>query len=88
MTQEQFSGIQMSLGVRVVEDAAAAIAAGFVYRRPLVLPLRISKVLVVRKGTERGRASVDFLMHDENGQQYVVMLTKQLLDAIPGNETP
>jgi len=44
---------------------------------------RFTKVVVVKHGTQAGLPTVDILMKDEAGNQYVVMLTAALLRSLP-----
>ena len=63
-----------------------AIARGYDYARAPAgeyKPIKISQAVVVRNGTEAGRPTVDFVLTDETGQKYVVMLTGALVKAIP-----
>ena len=81
--------IHNALSIFICEDAADAIAQGYVWtthgpdNRPVVKPIEVKKVIVVRKGTQAGNATVDFLLEDETGQQFVFMVTGNLLKTIP-----
>ena len=80
--------IHQSLSITMCDDAADAIAQGFNWAArapgmPPVLPIEVKKVIVVRKGTQQGNATVDFLLEDETGQQFVFMITGNLLKTIP-----
>lgn len=75
-------GVNQSLAVVVCEDADDAINKGFLYREGFT-GVHIDKVVVVRKGTEAGKSTVDFILKDEKGNQYVVMVTGALLKSIP-----
>lgn len=75
-------GVMSHLGVVVCEDVDDAIAQGYIYRSPIV-GVEIEKVVVVKNGTDEGNSTVDFLMRDEHGNQYVVMVTGTLLKSIP-----
>ena len=76
-------GVMNHLSVTVCEDASDATRQGFFYRPPIYLPIDISKVVVVKKGTEAGNATVDLILEDEKGQKYVCMVTAALLKSIP-----
>lgn len=39
--------------------------------------------MVVRNGTTAGNATVDFLLEDDSGQRFVLMVTGNLLKMIP-----
>lgn len=75
-------GIQNHLAVSVFETAEEAINAGHVYRAPVV-PVEIRKVVVVRHGTVAGNSTVDLVLGDQQGNEYVVMITGALLKSIP-----
>jgi len=76
------------LEIHVCADGVDAIAKGFNYNatqpngRP-VKPIEVKKVVVVRDGTEGGNPTVDFVLEDETGQQFVFMVTGRLLKSIP-----
>lgn len=74
-----------SLRVKVFEDADEAIAGGYDYKAhtPPVKPIEVKEVVVVRRGTVGGNASVDFVLEDETGQKFVFMVTGNLLKSIP-----
>lgn len=77
------SGIQQHLDVVVCENASDAAQQGYFYRPPIYKPIEVSKVVVVRKGTQAGAATVDFVLEDETGQKFVFMVTGNLLKSIP-----
>jgi hypothetical protein len=74
------------LAIAICEDAADAIAQGFDYAsqpQGTFKPIEVKKVVVVRNGTKGGNSSVDFILQDEAGQQFVFMVTGNLLKSIP-----
>jgi hypothetical protein len=71
------------LDISICADAADAIAKGHVYRAPETKAITIDKVIVIRSGTEAGNSTVDLLLKDEAGNQFVVMVTGNLLKSIP-----
>lgn len=77
--------IHNSLNIEICANAADAIARGFNWNTvtPVVKPVEVKKVIVVRKGTEGGNPTVDFLLEDESGQLFVFMVTGNLLKMIP-----
>jgi len=80
--------LHQHLAVTVCADADDAIAQGFNYSArpagaPRILPIEVKKVVVVRNGTQAGNATVDFLLEDDTGQQFVFMVTGALLKSIP-----
>ena len=77
--------ICLHLQVEVCEDAAEAIQRGFNWAQatPRVKPIEVKKVVVVNDGTQAGNATVDFLLEDETGQQFVFVITGALLKTIP-----
>lgn len=78
------NGIHLNLNVVVCTDADDAIAKGFNWAEvPDIKPIRVEKVIVVRNGTQSGHATVDFLLQDESGQQFVFIVTSRLLKSIP-----
>lgn len=73
------------LAVSICDGAADAIAKGFNWTdQPDVKPIEVEQVVVVRNGMESGRASVDFVLKDASGQRFVFMVTRSLLQSIPG----
>lgn len=79
-------GPQQHLSIVICQDAADACAQGFDYAkapRGEYKPIELSKAVVVRDGTESNKPTVDFVLTDETGQKYVVMLTGALIKSIP-----
>ncbi len=73
------------LNIRICDDAQDAIQQGFnwvVHPTP-PKPVEITQVVIIRKGTENGNPTVDFVMKDDTGQRYVFMITGALLRALP-----
>jgi hypothetical protein len=77
--------IKQSINITICDDAEDAIAQGFNWReaQPPVKPIELQQVVVVRKGTQAGNATVDFVLRDETGQRFVFMMTGNLLKTIP-----
>lgn len=75
--------IHNHLNVTVCEDSHDAVAKGFDYSKDGIKPIEVQQVVVVRKGTQEGNATVDFVLQDESGQRFVFMVTGNLLKAIP-----
>lgn len=77
--------IHNHLSITICDDAQDAIAQGFNWgaSEPPVKPIEVKKVVVVRKGTEGGNPTVDFMLEDETGQRFVFMVTGALLKCIP-----
>ena len=77
--------IHNHLNVAICEDGPDAAAKGFNWTaaQPPVKPIEVAQVVVVRKGTEGGNATVDFVLQDDTGQRYVFMVTGNLLKSIP-----
>lgn len=73
------------LSIEICVDAADAIARCFNWNTtmPVVKPVEVKKVIVVRHGTESGNPTVDFLLEDETGQRFVFTVTGNLLKSIP-----
>lgn len=77
--------IHHHLSITVCNGADDAIAQGFNWaEQPDVQPIEVEKVVVVRGGMESGRASVDFVLRDAEGRRFVFMVTRALLQSIPG----
>ncbi len=72
-----------TLNIVICQDAADAIAMGYSYSGTSIKPIEVKKVVVVRKGTEAGNPTVDFILEDETGQRFVFMVTGNLLKTIP-----
>ena len=79
----KFTGVSTELAVTICDDPSDATEKGYFYRPPVYLPIRINKAVVVRKGTEGGKSTVDLIMEDEKGQKYVCMIPHALLNSIP-----
>lgn len=77
--------LTQALKVTVFETPDEAISKGYNYRadRPEMKPIELQEVVVVRNGTVAGNASVDFIVKDDEGQEYVFMVTRKLLASIP-----
>jgi hypothetical protein len=76
-------GIMQQLDVVICKDAEDAVSQGFLYTPENFTPVEIDKVVVVRNGTEAGHSTVDLVLKDEDGKQFVVMVTGNLLKSIP-----
>lgn len=68
--------------VTVCQDTHDTIRQGFFYRPPIYRPLNINEAVVNLKGTQAGKPTVDFILEDEKGQKYVIILTSTILAAI------
>ncbi len=80
------NAVHQSLDVVICADAEDAIKQGFNYAAApagSIKPIEVKKVVVVRSGTQQGNSSVDFVLQDESGQQFVFMVTGRLLKSIP-----
>jgi hypothetical protein len=68
----------------VFPDADEATACGYNYNEWDTKPEHLSaeKAVIVRNGTEGGRATVDFITVDAQGNKHVFALTARLLAAI------
>lgn len=75
-------GVMQHLDVIICKNAEEAVEKGFMYRPP-IKPVEIERVIVVMEGTENGKSSVDLLLKDEAGNQFVVMLTGNLWKSVP-----
>ena len=75
-------GAQQHLDIIVCKDANDATEKGFVYHEGYK-PVEIDTVVVVQNGTEGGNSTVDLVMHDQQGNKYVIMITGALLKSIP-----
>lgn len=80
--------LTLHLDVTICADAEDAMAQGFNYAAPapggpIIKPIEVKKVVVVRNGTTTGNSTVDFVLEDEAGQRFVFMLTGALLKSIP-----
>jgi hypothetical protein len=76
-------GVMQQLNVVVCKDAESAVAAGFDYKNKNIDPVEIKHVVVVQDGTQDGHPTVDFVLKDRDGNEYVVMVTGRLLKALP-----
>lgn len=70
------------LSITVCEDASDAFRTGFNYREPIFKCIDVHNVVVVKKGTQSGKPTVDFILVDGNGQKHVFMVTSALLEFI------
>lgn len=71
------------LNVAICQDASDAIRQGFLYRPPVYKPIEVKQVVVVKSGMQSGKSSVEFVLEDEKGQKYVLIMTGALLRNIP-----
>lgn len=78
-----FNAIHNHLKINICEDAKDAIEKGFDYNKGDTKPIKIKNVVIVKNGTVGENTTVDFVLEDENGQQFVFMLTGNLLKSIP-----
>lgn len=78
-------GVMQHLRVRVFDNAEAALAAGYskIGKYVDTKPVEITQVVVVRNGTQGGNSTADLVMQDQEGNQYVVMVTGNLLKSLP-----
>ncbi len=76
-------GITQTLSLDICENAEDAVRKGYKYKSPEYKPINISKVVVVKNGTEGGNSTVDLILEDASGQKFVTMITGKLLSAIP-----
>ncbi len=78
-------GPQNHLPIVICQDAGDAIAQGYDYasKGDEFKPIELTQAVVVRNGTVGGNPTVDFVLTDQAGQKYVVMLTGALVKAIP-----
>lgn len=69
----------------IVENAQEAIDRGYDYnkRKPMPEGLKIKEAVVVRAGMASGQPTVDLIMEDRYGSEYVVMTTGNLLAMLP-----
>ena len=76
-------GIQQHLDVIICKDATEATEKGHVYTGRGVVPVTVQRVVVIRDGTELHNPTVDFLMVDQDGNEFVFMITGALLKSLP-----
>jgi len=80
---KEITGIQNTLCVATVQDPGQATKEGYAYPKPQFTPVYVKQVVVVKNGTEAGKPTVDFVMEDASGKEYVFMLTGRLIKSIP-----
>ena len=80
---KQGFGIVDQLQIAICENPEQAAAAGFTYPADAVKMVEVIRVVVIKQGTVNGNSTVDFLMEDEDGQHYLVMMTGNLIKGIP-----
>lgn len=76
------TGIQNHIPLVLCENGQDAESKGHSYREGFT-PLQIERAVVVKDGTESHRSTVDFVMRDDKGNRYIVMLTGALVRSIP-----
>jgi len=77
-------GLMNSLNIHLCTDAADAVKKGHVYPQSEgYKAVEITKVVVVREGTVEGNSTVDLVLHDQEGNKFMVMITGNLLKSIP-----
>jgi hypothetical protein len=78
--------IHTALSITICDGAADARTKGFDYAAApegVYKPVEVEQVVVVRKGTQLGLPTVDFIVKDATGQRFVFMVTGRLLKSIP-----
>lgn len=76
--------IHQHLKIIMAEDGRDAAMMGYDYAAgEEYKPIRVTEIVVIRKGTEGGNPTVDFLLQAPDGQKYVFMVTGALLKSIP-----
>ena len=75
-------GVMQHLKVIMCPNPEEAAAGGHTYDKTFT-PLEIDRVVVVQKGTESGGSTVDIVLKDKQGKQYVVFVTGRLMKSIP-----
>jgi len=80
---DKITGVQQYLDIKVCESPSEATQAGYFYRPPIYLPLRVNQVVVVQQATMEGNSTVDFICESESGQKFVFMVTRAMLEMIP-----
>lgn len=79
------NSVHQHLAITICADAQDAIEQGFNWSADAnVHPIEIEKVVVVRNGTNQGNATVDLVLRDGTGKRFVCMVTRRLLQSIPG----
>ena len=73
------AGITTHLKVRIFEGPKSAPSYA-----SNTTGLRISEALVVKKGTAKGRPTVDLRLIDDKGNEYVTMVTGRIVQALAG----
>jgi hypothetical protein len=75
------SAVNMSLSVLMFDTGEDAAAADYDYKAWPKMPagVGIERAIIVRNGTTDGNATADLIMVDDKGNQYVTMITANLL---------
>lgn len=76
-------GVNQHLNLIVFENAAEAAQNGFDYRNKEIKPVEISRVVIISKGTKNGNSTVDLILRDQQGNEYVTMVTGNLIKSLP-----
>jgi len=69
-----------TLQIKICESAKEA--PNWVEDYPDTVPLDLTKAIIVRKGMESGNDTVDLVLTDSEGKQYVTMITARLLKTV------
>lgn len=82
-------GLQKDIPVSICKDARDAAMRGFDYAAGEdYKPIRITQAVVVQDGTVTNQPTVDFILQDESGQKFVVMMTGNLLNMVAAIARP
>jgi hypothetical protein len=83
MSDQEFNCLNQSLLVKISHNGQTAAAEGHDYNVLNIIPLKIKHVVIVQEGTVAGKPTVDIVLVDEAGNEYVTMLTAALLTTLP-----
>ena len=78
-------GIMNKLTVAVFDSPTIANEMGYNAQENYknTKPIEIEQVVIVRNGTMMGHSTVDIILKDQEGNEFVVMVTGNLLKGLP-----
>lgn len=72
-----------SVQIAICEDSKDAIAQGYDYRGTRKIPVQLDKIVLVSDGTEGGHSTLDLLLTDEEGNEYVCLTKGSFFSVLP-----
>lgn len=72
-----------SVVVALCKDAEDACRQGYDYKGTKKIPVQLDKIVVVQNGTVGGHSTLDLLLSDEDGNEYVALTKGSFFRTLP-----